>query len=360
MAVFREGRIQGDPSEGRGMVHARVDLGDEVIDAVAYPHMCPALRAGDRVIVNTTGIELGLGTGGTGFILWAPDGTPPGPDLEGHIVKLRYTPWQTNVVAVEAPESPHHEVMLKATSLDGIPVVACSLHSQVPAVAAGIKAAAPGARVGYLMTDGAALPMAFSRLVEQMSETGLVDATCTSGHAFGGDLEAVNIFSGLLALRHAAGCDHIVAGMGPGVVGTSTALGHTALEQGQLLDAATALGGRAIAALRISFSDERRRHQGISHHSVTALTVAAREPATVVVPKLRPERSKAIQQQLQDSPICARHRVVIEDGRPGVRLLLERNLDPASMGRSMTDAPELWLAAAAAGTVATSPDPADG
>ena len=45
--------------------------------------------------------------------------------------------------------------------------------------------------------------------------------------------------------------------MGPGVVGTGTLLGHTALEQGQILDAANALGGRSIVCLRISFADER-------------------------------------------------------------------------------------------------------
>lgn len=360
MAAFREGTIAGAPSEGRRVIHAKVDVGGRVVDAVAYPGMCPALRDGDRVIVNTTGLELSLGTGGTAFVLWNLDGEAPEPNLDGHIVKLRYTPWQANVTSVEAPESPHHEVMVAATSLDGTPVVTCSLHSQIPAVAAGIKAARPDARVGYLMTDGAALPLAFSRLVAQLTEAGLVDATCTAGHAFGGDLEAVNVFSGLLALRHVAGCDHLVAGMGPGVVGTSTPLGHTALEQGQVMDAAGALGGRAIAALRISFADERPRHRGISHHSVSALTVATRDRATVAVPKLRPERSRAIEEQLRTSAICDRHDVVVEDGRPGVRLLLERNLNPSSMGRTMTDAPELWLAAAAAGAVATRPQPDDG
>ena len=44
-------------------------------------------------------------------------------------------------------------------SIDGLPVVACGLHSQVAGVAAGIKAAEPGARVGYLMSDGGSLPL---------------------------------------------------------------------------------------------------------------------------------------------------------------------------------------------------------
>lgn len=355
MSAFCEGKVAGPPTESDGYVLARVDLGDRVIDAVAYRGMCPPPRDGDRVVVNTTGVELSLGTGGTGFILWNLDTPPEDPDLHGHIVKLRYTPWQMNVLAAEAPESPHHALLLRETSLEGAPVVSCSLHSQVPAVAAGIKSAWPAARIGYLMTDGAALPIRFSRLVGQMVRAGLIDVTCTSGHAFGGDLESVTIFSGLLALRHAGRCDAIVAGMGPGVVGTGTPLGTTALEQGQLLDATTALGGRAIAALRISFDDERDRHRGISHHSYSALTIAARERAIVVVPKLRPAPARALEEQLKGSAICARHDVVVGDGRAGIRLLLEHDLNPSSMGRRMTDAPELWLAAAAAGAVATPP-----
>ena len=353
MAAFREGKVTQVRPARQELIRATVDMGDTTIEAIGYPEMCPRVEVGDRVVVNTTGIDLGLGTGGTGFILWNLDAAPTDARLDGHIIKLRYTPWQMNVATVEAPESPHHEVMVDATSLEGTPVVACSLHSQVPAVAGGIKAAKPAAKVGYLMTDGAALPICLSDLVAEMSGNGLIDATCTTGHAFGGDLEAVTTFSGLIALRHVARCDFVIAAMGPGVVGTGTALGNTALEQGQLLDAITALGGRAIAALRISFDDERERHRGISHHSRTALAVSARERATVVVPKLRPERSRAVQRQLQGSPICERHRVVVEDGRPGVRLLLERGMNPSSMGRRMTEAPELWLAAAAAGAVAT-------
>ena len=59
--------------------------------------------------------------------------------------------------------------------------------------------------------------------------------------------------------------------MGPGVVGTSSPLGTTALEVAGILDAAAALGGDPIAVLRMSDGDPRPRHQGVSHHSRTAL-----------------------------------------------------------------------------------------
>ncbi|HJR44480.1 MAG TPA: DUF3866 family protein [Actinomycetota bacterium] len=355
MAAFKEGKVLEVTSQDERLVRARVSVAGGEVAAIGYPPHVARLSVGDRVVLNVTGIELELGTGGTGFILWNLDAPPPDDDLDGHIVKLRYTPWQVNVTSVEAQESGHHELMVAAGSLKGTPVVACSLHSQVPAAAAGIRAARPDARIGYLMTDGAALPLAFSDLVRAMTEARLIDITCTAGHAFGGDLEAVNVFSGLAALATVAGCDAIVAAMGPGVVGTGTALGFTGMEQGQITDATIALGGVAVAALRISFHDERERHKGVSHHSITALSVAARERCVVAVPKLRPAEARAVKEQLDGSDVCRKHDVVVADGRPGVRWLLDHDLVPTSMGRSMTDAPELWLAAAAAGAIATQP-----
>ncbi len=305
MAAFRRGEIVSFLERTDVLVRALVQTADGEVEAVGYPHMLGPLREGSRVVINTTGIALGLGTGGVAFILCALDGPVPPDDLTGHIVKLRYSPWQTNVMAAEAPESPHHGVLLERTSLNATPVVTCGLHSQAPAAAAGIKAAHPGAKVGYLMTDGGALPLAFSRLVRQMTASEVVDVTCTSGHAFGGDLEAVNVFSALLALSAAAACDAIVVAPGPGVVGTATPFGHSGMEQGQVSDAAASLGGRPIASLRISFDDRRERHRGISHHSVAALGTAARERAVVAVPKLAPAHSREVARQLEGSPICA-------------------------------------------------------
>lgn len=353
MASFARGRVSEVLEASDDLVRALVETEGGVVTAVGYPAMLGALEPGHEVVLNTSGLEMELGTGGVAFLVWNLDGDLPPRDLDGHIVKLRYTPWQVNVMAAETPESPHHEALAHAVDLRGTPVVACSLHSQVPGIAAGIRAARPDARIGYLMTDGGALPMAFSNLVRQMRDARLIDVTCTAGHAFGGDLESVNVFSGMLALALVGNCDVVVAGMGPGVVGTASALGHTALEQGQLLDAATALGGRAIAALRISFGEERGRHAGLSHHTVSALTIAARERSTVAVPKLKPDRARLIERALKDTGICDRHDTRIADGRPGVALLQERGLDPTSMGRAMSSEPDLWLAAAAAGAVAT-------
>jgi hypothetical protein len=347
MAFFREGIVRRVVEELPDLVRVEVELDDgTTCGADAFPGMTGRLEEGHRVVVNTTGIDLALGTGGRGFVLWDLDAPAPAPESGGHIVKMRYTPWQTEVLAAEEEASEHYGALVDAESIDGMPVVACGLHSHVPAAAAGIRSERPEARIGYLMTDGAALPLAWSDLVRVSRDLGLLDVTATCGHAFGGDLETVNVFSGLVALRHAAQTDVAIVAAGPGAVGTSSVLGFGAIDQGQVLDAATALGGRAVACLRISFADERPRHRGISHHTLTALRLAARESADVVVPKL-PETEELLA-QLGDA--VARHRVHVVDPEAGMKLLRDTDLRLTSMHRSVDEVPETFAAAVAAGT----------
>jgi hypothetical protein len=351
VGFFRTGRVAALVEDLPDLVRVVVTTEAGEFEAVGYPHMLGPVAVGDEVVVNATGLVLGLGTGGAGFVLWNLDGGWRGGG-RGHIVKLRYTPWQTNVVAAEERDGPHHEALAACDSIDGAPVVACGLHSQVAGVAAGLKAARPEARLGYLMSDGGALPLAFSRLLRRLRAGGLVDVTCTYGHAFGGDLEAVNVFSGLAALRAGAGVDAIVAAMGPGLAGTGTLLGFSGLEQGQVLDAAAALGGAGVACLRISAADPRDRHRGVSHHSLTALRIAAREPCTVVLPELSDGRGAAARAALERAGVTARHRLVEASAARGYALLESSGVRPSSMGRAMEEDPDLHLAACAAGEVA--------
>jgi Protein of unknown function (DUF3866) len=352
MAAFREGRVMTVIERSDRIVRAEIEIGMDHVEAVGFPPMLGPLEPGDRVIANTTGVDLQLGTGGVAFLLWNLDGPGSLEPGSGHIMKMRYTPWQTEVLAVEAAESIHHDDLVAVSSIDGMPVVACGLHSQIAGVAAGVKERRPGAVVGYVMTDGGALPLAWSRLVRSLQQEGLIDFTCTVGHAFGGDLEAVNVFSGLAAARVVGGADVTIVAMGPGLAGTSTTLGFSGIEQGQVLDAVTALHGHPVACLRVSFADTRPRHRGISHHTITALTIAAHARATVAVPELPPELSDTVWDQLRSHGITERHETVSAEGRPGMRLLEAKHVDVVSMGKPMAEAPEGVLAAAAAGAVA--------
>ena len=191
------------------------DAPDPPVRALAYTAMVGAPRPGERVLLNASALLRGLGTGGLAFVVARPDDLPADPPSgPGHIVKARYTPMQQMLLAVDEQDSPHHAELAEADDLGGMPVVVADLHSALPAVLAGIRAVHPGARVAYVMTDGGALPVAFSRAVAGLADAGWLAATVTVGQAFGGDHEAVTTHTGLLAARHVVGAD--VDGRGPG------------------------------------------------------------------------------------------------------------------------------------------------
>jgi hypothetical protein len=250
---------------------------------------------------------------------------------------------------VEAQESPLHEALAEVTDAGGMPAVCCGLHSQLPLVAAAIKEGAPHARIAYVMTDQAALPLALSELVPACEAAGLIDVTVTCGQAFGGDLEAVTLHSGLLAARYAADAHVAVVCLGPGIVGTGTVFGHGGVSQGEAINAAAAVGAVPVAALRLSFADGRARHHGVSHHSLTALGRVALARASVAVPALSPEQAAVLEGALADAGVWERHgRVDV-----GVRPLPDtRGVRVRTMGRGPAEDPAFFAAAAAAGTVA--------
>ncbi len=174
-------------------------------------------------------------------------------------------------------------------------------------------------RIVYVMTDGAALPGAFSRLVGDLRGAGLLDGWITCGQAFGGDLEAVTVWTGLLAARELLDADVIVVADGPGNLGTDTTWGVSALGSGHALNAAAVLGGRPVPALRVSFADERERHRGLSHHSITILKDVCTAECNVPVPALEDEVQRAaVWDALRAAGLEERHHLVEVDGRPGI------------------------------------------
>ncbi len=349
MPSYRTGEVVTLLEARPGLQRVEVDLGSGPERAYALTQLTGPVGLGDRVVVNTTAVELGLGTGGWHVVHWnlERDGwSEPGP---GHIIKGRYTSLQTDVGSTEE----HLEALAEVESVDGMPVVVAALHSQLPAVAAAFKACAPDARLAYVMTDGAGLPLALSDLVASVRAAGLIDATITCGHAFGGDYEAVSAFSALAVARHVAHADAAVIVMGPGIVGTNTRLGFSGMEVGPLLDAASGLGGVPIACLRVSFADGRDRHVGLSHHSATALRIAARERVQVAVPRLAdPTHDRRLRDDLVAAGIDRRHDLVDVDAPDALALFAQHGLHIASMGRPAADDPALFQAAAAAGALA--------
>jgi hypothetical protein len=348
MPSYRTGEVVKLLEARRGLQRVEVDLGHGPERAYALPQLTGPVELGDRVVVNTTAVELGLGTGGWHVVHWNLERDHWSETGPGHIIKGRYTSIQSDVGSAEE----HLEALAEVESIDGMPVVVAALHSQLPAVAAAFRATRPHGRLAYVMTDGAGLPLALSDLVATLCSKGLVDATVTCGHAFGGDYEAVSIYSALAVARHVAGADAAVVVMGPGIVGTNTRLGFSGMEVGAILDAAYALGGVAVACLRVSFADGRDRHLGLSHHSATALRLATRERVLVAVPQLPAEQAVRLHDDLVAAGIDRRHELC-EVAAPAVLELFARfDLAITSMGRPAADDPALFQAAAAAGTLA--------
>jgi hypothetical protein len=353
MPSFRTGVVVRVLEERPGLVRVEVDLGGGPERAYGLTQLTGPVAVGDRVVVNTTAVELGLGTGGWHVIHWNLAREAWSERGPGHVIKVRYTSLQADVGSAEE----HAAALAEVESVDGMPVVVAGLHSQLAAVAAAFKATVsqqgrPDARLAYVMTDGAGLPLALSDLVAALRERALVDVTITCGHAFGGDHEAVSVFSALAVARHLAGADATVVVMGPGVVGTGTRLGFSALEVGPALDAAAALGGVPVACLRASFADPRPRHRGLSHHSATALRLACRSRVILPLPLVGGEEEARLRADLAASGLDARHDVV--DVAPGdiLGLLAGHGLEVQSMGRPAAADPVLFACGAAAGILA--------
>jgi hypothetical protein len=342
-----------EPDGGAQRLEVALDGGSEG-RAIAYLSLTGSCAVGDRVLVNTTAVDLSLGTGGVHFVV-AREGAREGVVLDtssgGHVLKLRYTPLQIDVLAAEAPESPHHAMMAQATSLEAMPTVCCGLHSQVPLVAAAVKDANPDARVVYCATDEAALPIALSQVIRLSLGVDLINATVTCGQAFGGTLEAVNLYSGLLAAKHVLGADVAIVAIGPGVVGTATPFGHGGVAQGQAINAVAALGGRPVVCLRLSFAEMRARHHGVSHHTRAALTEVALAPGLVAVPRLTPTQDEVVDESLLHAGVWDLHERadVVQDllAHPDMR-----GVRVTTMGRSISEDPAFFSAAFAAGRVA--------
>ena len=352
MVRWRSGTVSAVRREWRGALELDVTTDDGPLRALAYPDLTGTPEVGDRVLLNVGALVMGLGTGGYALVVALPDRLPPDPPstgtdrAAGHLVKARYTPLQAILLGVDEEASPHREVMAAANSLDGMPVVTADLHSALPAVLAGIHADRPDARVAYVMTDGGALPAWFSRTLDGLREH--LAGTITTGQAFGGDLEASTVHTGLLAARHVLRADVTIVAQGPGNLGTGTPWGFSGVALGEAINATVALQGTPVGSLRISDADGRSRHRGVSHHSLTAYGKVALVPADLVIPADLPaDLAKEVAAAL--APLATLHRLV-NVPTDGLDAALQASpVRLSTMGRGLTEDHAYFVAAAAAG-----------
>lgn len=320
--------------------------------AYNYPGLYRRIEPGERVKMNSAAVELGLGTGGRHFVL------PDYPErqsvqFKGHIMKLRYTPWQTPILAAEEEHSPYHQGLVSKTDLDGTPVVAAGLHSMLPGIILGFRESFNrDPKVAYIMTDGAALPLALSDLVRELKSKGLLNLTVTAGNAFGGDLEAVSIPSALVAAKEAIQPDLIIVALGPGIVGTGTRLGFSGVEQSWIVDLTARLGGKAVLAPRISGADPRERHRGISHHTLTVLNLASQPPLLPLSTRLSEAMLCQVKAAAIEAQVWDRAQWYLVDDPAAEDLFAKYEMNVRSMGRGVRDDPAFFQATVAAGFLA--------
>lgn len=361
MIIWADGTVTGLRAQWKGAVEltvARRDASETTeVPALVYTDLMATPTVGDRVLLNVAALDRGLGTGGYALViavLDAEDRVTQPPQPAGHLIKARYLPLQAMVAGADEQGSAHHQLLAEADSIDGMPVIVADLHSALAPILLAIADDRPGTRVVYVMSDQGALPLAFSRSVAELRASGLLAGTVTVGQAFGGDLEAVTLHSGLLAARLALDAELVVVTQGPGNLGTGTRWGFSGVSAGEAINAAAILGGWPIGTLRISGADSRERHRGVSHHSLTAYGRVALCPADIAVPDLTDDGSPAMAELAEAvaaslQQLSSQHRLVTVE-LSGLRTVLAASpIQLSSMGRGLDDDPAYFLAAAAAG-----------
>lgn len=243
--------------------------------AVADVALVGRSQVGDEVVVNVEALDLGLGSGGFDIVhVNLTRGLDGGGTPGAEVMKLNYTSLQHAVAPIE------DELLELPVER---PVAVLALHGQLAAVAWAFAQSAPGGRLGYVQTEGGALPGGHSRTVRALRDQGLLAGHLTAGAAFGGEGEAITTAGALHHGLRALGWDAAVCGPGPGIVGSSSALGHGGMVALDSAHVSLALGCPTLLVARMSTSDDRVRHRGISHHTLTVLDLLL-EPVTVALP----------------------------------------------------------------------------
>jgi hypothetical protein len=263
MLTLRRGRVTAVVERHERLARIEVDG----TPCIAYPLQTGPVVLGDDVLVNVQARELALGSGGFD-VLYAnlTRGLELPAEAGSHVMKLPYAPGQVAVRHAEEGREPPE-------SLAGMPVVCCSLHSQLAPVCAAIGR---DLRVAYVQLPGGALPVSLSDALRSLRKRGLVESSVAVGACTEGDVNCVSVASALLWTA-GEGFDIAVCGIGPGIVGTGSSFGHGGLAAAEAAHVTGALGGLPILAVRASAADTRERHRGISHHTRAVLELCRGE-----------------------------------------------------------------------------------
>lgn len=313
-----------------------VEVDGERRAAWADTDLLGEMRAGDEVVVNVASLDLGLGSGGFDIVhVNLTRGLEGGAEGGEHVMKLNYSSLQHPVEPVE------RSLEAAGAATLATPVLVLPLHGHLAPAAWAASEASPGIRVGYVQTGGGALPGSFSRDASQLLDRGLLCGHITAAPAYGGPEEAISVAGGLDAAANRFGWDAVLAGPGPGIIGSETRLGHGGIAALDTAHAALALGMPTLLSPRLSSADARPRHRGVSHHTLTVMqlllgAVEVPVPAGEAVPIAVLAEASGWRHRLRE----------VEFDLPGYAA---SGLPAETMGRGLDDDPLFFAAALAAG-----------
>jgi Protein of unknown function (DUF3866) len=326
----------------------RVRVDGEERAAWADTALVGDVREGDEVVVNVEAQDLGLGSGGFDVVHVNLTRGLDGPGADGeHVMKLNYTSLQHSVGPVERDGGERRLV----------PVLVIPLHGHLAPAAWAASQARPGLKVGFVQGAGGALSGRLSRDVADLLARELICGHVTAGAAFGGEGEAISLVGALDAVGD-LGWEAVIAGPGPGILGSETPLGHGGMAALDAAHAALALGMPTLVSPRLSSSDPRDRHRGLSHHTETVLRLVL-GTVRVPVPEAEVEGWPLLDadapeggspQAALDSLIelCGGHHDIAVQ-RIDLGGYADSGLPASSMGRSISEDPLFFAAALAAG-----------
>lgn len=333
----------------RGVVVAEqpltVEVDGEHRPAWADESLLGEMHEGDEVIVNVEALDLELGSGGFDVVhVNLTRGLQSSGSRDEHVIKLNYTSLQHPVTPVELPVRFIPDMARKSAPEppEGrVPVLVLPLHGHLAPAAWAAAQASPGLQVGYVQTGGGALPGSLSRDVAELRERDLLCGHITAAPAYGGEHEAISVVGAIDAAAHKLKWDAVIAGPGPGIIGSDTRLGHGGLTALDSAHASLALGLPTLLSPRLSAADPRERHRPVSHHTLTVLqlllgAVEIPVPANEPVPIAVLATAAGWRHHLREAPVDL----------PGYAAT---GLPAKTMGRSLEEDPLFFAAALAAG-----------
>jgi hypothetical protein len=297
------------------------------------------MHEGDEVVVNAAALDLRLGSGGFDVVhVNLTRGLDGGEEGDAHVMKLNYTSLQHPVEPVEG---------LRGAERGQVPVVVLPLHGHLAPAAWAAAQARPGVRVGYVQTGGGALPGSLSRDVVELRERGLLCGHITAAPSFGGEHEALSTVGALEAAATALGWDAVLVGPGPGIIGSDTEFGHGGMAALDSAHAALSLRLPTILSPRVSSSDPRERHRGLSHHTATVLELLL-APVTVAVPEVGEQGGAELASRIETASGGRHH---LKFGSADLGAYSASGLPTTTMGRSIAEDPLFFAAPLAAGNL---------